>query len=355
MNLTKDSRSDARVKAKHVSWKEYVATFSVLTVLASCQPFLFGMYQGNPLPAKYIVITLIYWGLVSFAFCMSINTQRAQAYDRPMRKIGEAAKQVAEGDFSVYLEPLHTAPKYDYVDIMFTDFNKMVEELGSIETLKNDFIANVSHELKTPIAVVQNYAQLMRRKELSTEERVEYCDTIIGAAQRLTDMITNILKLNQLEHQEIIPSTEPYDLCSRLCDCVLQFDEQLEKKEIKFITDMEDRVLIRADRSMLDIVWNNLLSNALKFTDPGGCIEMRQASDEECVTVRITDTGCGMSDEVRKHIYDQFYQGDTSRATQGNGLGLALVHRVVERCGGTISVSSVPEKGTAFTVTLPKG
>jgi len=267
--------------------------------------------------------------------------------------MAEAAGKVSEGDFSVYVSTVHTADKLDYLDIMIMNFNKMVEELGSIETLKTDFFSNVSHEIKTPLAVIQNNAQLLQKEGLSEEKRMEYTESILHATRRLSNLITNMLKLNKLEKQTIKPVPQKYDLCAQLCDCALQFEDVWERKGIEFDVDIEDRRNIEADEGLLELVWTNLLSNAIKFTPPGGTVRLSQTSDEDEVTISVADTGCGMDEETMKRIFDKFYQGDTSHSTEGNGLGLALVKRVLQLSDGSISVESSVGKGTAFTVKLP--
>lgn len=270
-----------------------------------------------------------------------------------MQKLAQAMSKVAKGDFSVFVPPLHTMDKQDYLDVMIMDFNKMVEELGSIETLKTDFFSNVSHEIKTPLAVIHNNAELLNRKSITEERRLEYSEAILHATRRLANLITNMLKLNKLEKQVIKPVPRLYDVCAQLCECALQFEEMWDKKEIEFEADMEDRAMIRADEGLLDLVWTNLLSNAMKFTPAGGTITITQTSDDEKITVCVSDTGCGMEEAAMKRIFDKFYQGDTSHATEGNGLGLALVRRILELSDGTISVRSIPGEGSSFTVTLP--
>lgn len=348
-----------QVRTKPVSWKRYLATYGVMLLMTGGQmTFLVdelgsASNDSGTSPLVKLFIIMAYWAIMSLLFCIITSRQIISRYDVPMQKLSQAAGKVAGGDFSVYLEPLHTPEKYDYIDATFLDFNKMVEELGSIETLKNDFVANVSHEIKTPVAVIQNYAAAIKNEELTPEQRAEYSDTIINASQRLTELITNILKLNKLDNQEIVPVAEPYDLSGQLAECAVQFVDLFDKKGITFEPEFEDEVTIYADESMMEIVWNNLLSNALKFTGPGGTITMRQTSDAGGVTVTVTDTGCGMTEDVAKRIFDKFYQGDTSHASQGNGLGLALAVRVIQRVNGTISVESEVGKGTTFIVKIP--
>ena len=300
-----------------------------------------------------VLIPTVYWALVAVALTLYARWQIKKTYEEPMHRLAKATAQVAQGDFSVYVPPLHTADKLDYLDVMILDFNTMVEELGSIETLKTDFFSNVSHEMKTPLAVIQNYAQLLQKENLTEEERLEYTDSILQSTRKLSSLITNILKLNKLEKQTIRPVPEQYDLCQQLCDCALQFEDAWEKKDIEFIAELEDRVIIEADPGLLELVWTNLLSNAVKFTPPGGTVTLTQTSDEKEITVSVSDTGCGMDEKTLRHIYDKFYQGDTSHSTEGNGLGLALVQRILQLSNGTITVKSRVGQGSTFTVRLP--
>ena len=300
-----------------------------------------------------VIIPTVYWALVAVALTLYARWQIKKTYEEPMHRLAKATAKVAQGDFSVYVPPLHTADKLDYLDVMILDFNTMVEELGSIETLKTDFFSNVSHEMNTPLAVIQNYAQLLQKENLTEEERREYADSILQSTRKLSSLITNILKLNKLEKQTIRPVPEQYDLCQQLCDCALQFEDAWEKKDIEFIAELEDRVIIEADPGLLELVWTNLLSNAVKFTPPGGTVTLTQTSDEKEITVSVSDTGCGMDEKTLRHIYDKFYQGDTSHSTEGNGLGLALVQRILQLSNGTITVKSRVGQGSTFTVRLP--
>ena len=230
--------------------------------------------------------------------------------------------------------------------------NAMAEELSGVETLRADFIANVSHEMKTPLTVMQNFGTLLKDPDLPEETRVEYAKAITDASRRLSDMMTNILKLNRLENQQIYPTPTTYDLGEQLCESLLQYESEWERKGIEIRTDIAENVLVTADAELLMLVWNNLFSNAFKFTEDGGTVELTLTVEGDLAVVTVRDTGCGMTAEVGAHIFEKFYQGDTSRATQGNGLGLALVKRVVDILQGEIAVESTVGVGTAFTVRI---
>lgn len=299
------------------------------------------------------LVPIVYWGLAAFGLTLFTRQQVKRVYDDPMRNLAEATKRVARGDFSVYVPTIHSPDQLDYLDHMIQDFNTMVAELGSIETMRVDFVSNVSHEIKAPLAVISNYAQLLENRDLTEEKQQACVDEINRNVRRLADLVTNLLKLNKIENQVIQPQAASYDLCGQLAECALLFESAWEEKHIDMEFDTEDRAMICADREMLELVWNNLLSNAVKFTPAGGTVTVKQASDERSVTVTVSDTGCGMSQKTMGRAFEKFYQGDTSHATAGNGLGLALAKRIVEMSGGTIAVSSTLGEGSAFTVWLP--
>ena len=252
------------------------------------------------------------------------------------------------------IDPIHDEDKKDYLDVMIHDLNAMIAELSSIETLKTDFVSNVSHEIKTPISVIQNYAQLLQSGNLSEDERMDYTRSISDAAMRLNSLISNILRLNRLENQQLSPAFAEFDLSSQLTECLLGFENVWEEKNIEIEPDIEDDVRICSDQELLSIVWNNLLSNAFKFTEPGGMVRISLCNENGYAVVSVKDSGCGMKEETMRHIFDKFYQGDTSHATSGNGLGLALVKRIVDITGGEINVESIPEEGSTFTVRMRK-
>lgn len=290
--------------------------------------------------------------LLTALFYIFDAIRRKQMIAKPVKRIQKGIDQVIKGDFSTRIEYIYGEDSDNEFDMIITGLNKMIEELSGVETLRTDFIANVSHELKTPLAVMQNYGTLLQNPELDKEKRIEYGKAIQEQTKRLSNLVMNILKLNKLENQQIYPNVEKYDLGEQICECMLEFESVWEEKEIEIDVNMEEEIQIEADKELLSLVWNNLLSNALKFTDAGGTISLSLHGDDTFAYVQVKDTGCGMSAETGSNIFKKFYQGDTSHATKGNGLGLALVKRVIDICEGEISVSSKLGEGSTFTVKL---
>ena len=289
--------------------------------------------------------------LITFIFATIDFIRRKINVDRPVKVITDTTEKIMQGDFSARIPTMHGAGM-DGFNQIGDAINAMCEELSGVETLRTDFIANVSHEMKTPLAVMQNYGTLLQAADLTDEKRMEYAKGVTDASRRLAEMMTNILKLNRLENQQIFPQTTEFDLGEQLCECLLQFENVWEKKNIEIETDIAEDVKIEADAELLSLVWNNLFSNAFKFTEQGGTVSLSLAATDHHAIIKVKDTGCGMSSEVGAHIFEKFYQGDTSHSVQGNGLGLALVKRVIDIMQGEIGVESAVGKGTTFTVKI---
>jgi len=318
-----------------------------LNVLAKSMGLVFD--AGNIAAAAKVTFGNVL--LITFLFGTVDYIRRKITVDRPVRQITQAAERIMQGDFSARVPQIHGAGTEGFNQIGGA-INKMAEELSGTETLRTDFIANVSHELKTPLAVMGNYAAMLRRPGISEEDKEEYAAAISAAAQKLAQLITNILKLNKLENQQIFPQPAEFDLSGQLCEALLGFEDAWEAKNLEIETDIEDTVLIRSDPELLSLVWNNLISNAVKFTPEGGKISVGLKTEGDRAVISIRDTGCGMKPETGRHIFEKFYQGDSSHATQGNGLGLALVKRVMDIMNGEIGVESVWGEGSTFTVRL---
>lgn len=346
---------DPRARRRPFTWRMFVL---ILLVLCALSWLNVAMLEGLLHMEVFSIVASMgagsYWVAMAFVAAIIIHQVTCMKFDKPMRSLSRAMRAVAGGDFSVRVQSRHKDNKYDYMDLMFEDFNLMARELGSIETMKDDFIANVSHELKTPLAVIRTYADALEHDELTEQERREYAKVIAQASASLSELVSNILKLDKLENQQIVPNTATYDLTRQLSDCALAHEAAWEEKNIDFDAQLEERMMIRADESMLEIAFNNLIDNAIKFTEPGGRIVLRQEPRDDEIVVTISDTGCGMDEETVKHVFDKFYQGDTSHCKEGNGLGMALTWRVVVISGGRIEVRSQPGEGSEFIVHLPR-
>ncbi len=288
---------------------------------------------------------------LSILFVVADKIQRKITTGNPVKEILEATEKISQGDFSVRLENIKEYEKYNDFDLIKENLNKMASELEKSEILKTDFISNISHELKTPLSIIQNYIFLLQDDNLEAETKKKYINTVVSATKRLTNLITNVLKLNKLEHQELNVEFKEIKLHDMLAETILNFEEIIDKKEL--IIDCQlNEVTINSSDVLLEIVWNNLISNAIKFTDNTGKITIKVNRVLEDVIVEVSDTGCGISKETGEHIFEKFYQGDTSHSLEGNGLGLALVKKVIDIIGGEIFVSSELGKGTTFKVIL---
>ena len=288
--------------------------------------------------------------VISVLFSAVDIIRRKITVDKPVKEIRNGLSKLMNGDFSTRISI--SADRYSKFKEIADSINLLAAELSGVETLRTDFIANVSHELKTPLSVMQNYGTMLQNPDLTEQQRTEYAKAITEACRRLASLITNILKLNKLENQQIFPDVKKYDLSEQLCQSLLQFEDVWEKKNIGIETEIGDSIFINSDSELLGLVWSNLLSNAFKFTENGGKVSVSLLTDERYAAVKISDTGCGMSSEAGAHIFEKFYQADTSHSVQGNGLGLALVKRVVDIVHGEISVESAVGKGSTFIVKI---
>ena len=342
------------------AFSHYLLFFIVVAFLVTCCIMLFtnalmdSMHieptaENMTTAAKLTFVNVV---VLSLIFTFIDTLRRKFTVDRAARRIAEAARKIAGGDFSVRVPPVNRFTVDENFNVIIDCFNQMAQELAGVETLRTDFISNVSHELKTPLSVMQNYGTLLQSPDLPEDKRIEYAQGVTGSSRRLADMVTNILKLNKLENQQIFPNATEYDLGEQLCECLLQYESVWERENIDIDTAIAEDVRIRADRELLSLVWNNLLSNAFKFTPQGGTVRLTLTATERHAIVTVTDTGCGMSAETGAHIFEKFYQGDTSHATRGNGLGLPLVKRVVDIVRGEITVQSALGEGSTFTVKI---
>lgn len=340
-------------KRRFLSIAGYAILFVTIAVIITVAIIVFDAV-GRKFGGDKAVLSVVM--LITIAFlalvCTVIDAVRRKiTVDRPVERILEATQRIAAGDFSVRLQISHSYRRYDEYDLIAENINRMAGELSRTEVMHNDFISNVSHELKTPVSILRSYAMAMRNENLDPAVRGRYAQVLVSASDRLSALVTNILKLNKLENQELSPQYETIRLDEMLAQSLLQFEEKIDEKGLELDCDLEE-VYVKSDPNFLEIVWNNLISNAVKFTETGGKIKVTLGAENGQAVVKISDTGCGISRETGMHIFDKFYQGETSHSQEGNGLGLALVKKVIDILGGEISVESEEGKGSVFMVKL---
>ncbi|WP_346847276.1 HAMP domain-containing sensor histidine kinase [uncultured Clostridium sp.] len=296
--------------------------------------------------AFFLTITSL---IISTVIATIISGIASKRILRPIRTLSKATEEVAKGNFSVKIG----IPKDYELSLLAKNFNKMVHELSSIETLRNDFVSNVSHEIKTPIASIQGFAKLIQDKNLDDDERSEFTDIIISESSRLSKLTSNILKLSKLENQEVITGKAEFALDEQIRCAILIMEPEWSEKGIDLDIDL-DKVSIIGNEDLLQQVWLNIIGNAIKFTEKGGTIGIKLMDLKDKIVIKVSDNGVGMNEETQRHIFDKFYQGDKSHLSKGNGLGLSLVKRIIELCDGEIKVRSKLYYGTTFTIGLPK-
>ncbi len=293
--------------------------------------------------------------LLSLLLAIMISVAIERTIVKPMRSMTWHMGELAKGDFSIRMPP------NDRIEIneakQFTkSFNKAAEELSGIEIMRANFISDFSHEFRTPIASISGFAQLLRDQNLSPEERDEYLDIIIDESRRLSNLSEDILNLSRMESSNILTNVGTIDVAEGLRRSIAIVEPNANEKDIAVTVDIDETQVI-GNADYLSQLWTNILQNAVKFTPKGGSIKISlknsQVQKTKSVTCAISDDGCGMDESTRTHLFERFYQGDTSHAQEGNGLGLALCKRIVDLHGGTIRVISAPGKGSTFVVTLP--
>lgn len=268
----------------------------------------------------------------------------------PLQKVGPAMDKISNGDYSVRLETKNNTKE---IQEIYTGFNMMAKELESTEIIQTDFISNVSHEFKTPIAAIEGYSMLLQDDDNLTEEQKEYIEKIILNANRLSSLTGSVLLLSKIENQSIVPNKTHFDLDEQIRQSILLFESEWERKNIDFNIELDDTDYL-GNETLLHHIWDNLISNAIKFSPHGGIIHITLSNFGQKIVFSISDQGPGISDEVKNHIFDKFYQADSSHKQYGNGLGLALAKKIVDLEGGEIFVMNNEDAGCRFTVILNK-
>lgn len=270
----------------------------------------------------------------------------------PIRKMSDATKKVAKGDFNVQIE--NKKIRKDEIGTLTENFNMMVRELESNEYLSKEFMSNVSHEFKTPIASIQGFANLLKDKDVSEKDKEEYIDIIIEESGRLANLSNNIQQLSKLENKKGLIQKQKVAIDEQIRKCIIILNNKLEEKNIEIGMDEDKDVFLNVNEDMMHQVWINLINNAIKYTDDNGRIDIIIDEFKDRVVVEVKDTGRGIKEENVDKIFEKFYQEDSSHNSEGNGLGLAIVKKIVELHKGTIEVKSKIGEGSSFIVTIPK-
>ena len=344
------------MKHNLIDWRHLLLSFIAILFFVSVNFVVYFQFAPYPDHAVTLAGALTFGNVIfmSFLTALAYSIWHMIHVERPVKKILSATDAVTKGDLNTHIDPIHTDEnRKNEFDQIIDNFNVMVKELSSTETLRTDFISNVSHEIKTPLAVISNYATLLKDPSLTEEKRMEYASSIQESTKKLSTLITNILKLNKLENQQIFPDFKEYDVSEQLTVCLLNYESVWEEKNIDIEANIEEGLKINGDEELMSLVFNNLISNALKFTEPGGIVRASAKKSEKEITISVTDTGCGMDEKTARHVFDKFYQGDSSHSGEGNGLGLALAKRVIDIHNASIDVESKVNEGSTFTVHFP--
>ena len=321
---------------------ENVVAIGMSTVVVTVLNKLFGKWIDIS-PAVLVFLFSITIGIILTLF---IN----KMYLAPTIKLNDSMSKVAKGDFSVRLEDKLLVKE---TANMYKNFNLMVEELGSLETIQSDFVSNISHEFKTPINAIEGYSMLLQGCKNVDKEQSEYIEKILFNTKRLSTLVGNILLLAKLDNQSLQAKRSTFRLDEQIRQCILAQEIQWVEKDIELDVELDD-VDFYGTSELLQYVWTNLLSNAIKFSPQNGVISMRLKVESSQIVFTISDNGPGIDEKDMAHVFDKFYQGNTKRKKEGSGLGLALAKQIVEVDGGNIFVENNVEKGCTFTVKFPK-
>ncbi|MBE5963515.1 MAG: HAMP domain-containing histidine kinase [Lachnospira sp.] len=289
---------------------------------------------------------IIYILLISIIVVSVVNDK----FFGPIKELNVAMEKVAQGDFSIRLEEKSWI---DEVKEIYSNFNSMVKELGATEIIQTDFVSNVSHEIKTPINAIEGYVMLLQDSQCSEAEKEQYIERILFNTKRLSELVSNVLLLSKLDNQTLETNATEFRLDEQIRQAIMGFETQWTQKNIDFDIDMAE-IKYRGNEKLLIHVWTNLIGNAIKFSPDNGKIIIRLDSNDKNIAFTIQDEGPGIGKDAIKHIFDKFYQEDSSHKQEGSGLGLALVKRILNICEGNIEIESELGKGSKFIVEIAK-
>ncbi|VEU79836.1 HAMP domain-containing sensor histidine kinase [Haploplasma axanthum] len=312
-------------------------------LIVSLLAFIFSLISNKEMGfiLRALVATTVIGVLLTFLV--------SRIFLREVNKLKRGMQEISEGNFDVRLDLKHPSELKSISD----NFNLMAKELSATQILRNDFISNFSHELKTPIVAIRGFAKLLQNPNLSEEKRKEFLDIIFNESNRLSQLSSNILLLTKLESQGIVIEKKEYYLDEQIRQCILLLSKEWETKNISFNLGL-NKINYYGNEELLQHLWINLIGNAIKFSKKDSMIKIYLEESDNEVIATIKDSGIGMDTESIKRIYDRFFQVDSNNSAYGNGLGLSIVKRIIDLSNGTINVESKIGNGTTFIITLPK-
>ena len=348
--MRKRNRKSPGISRLFLSLALIVATVFIVLLVGAVIIYVRGLPGWVTSPTgrvpRYSPILMVFIVCVAVIFCIMLYIWNRVF--KPIEKLNEALIKVKKGDYNCELVGDN---EIDEIEEMYSNFNSMAHELNSTETLRSDFIANVSHEFKTPLSSIEGYVTLLQTENLSQEKREEYLEKVVINTRRLSDLTGNILKLSKLENQQVLTDKTKIDLSENIRQQILLLEEQWTRKNIELLLELDD-VFIDGNDELLSVVWYNLISNAIKFSHDNGKVTINAHIENDFAYISVADEGIGLAEEELYRVFDKFYQGDTSHKTEGNGLGLALAKKITLLHGGDIYVSSQKGKGATFYVKL---
>lgn len=322
-----------------------MAEFVVVVLLSELAGWLLRRWLGVTVSIPIFVWAILFSVVVGGAITKFIS----RSFIDPITQLGKAMKEVSDGNFQVTAQ---CRSRLKEVNDIYDSFNLMVKELGATETLQTDFISNVSHEFKTPINAIEGYASLLQDHQQSQAEQDAYIEKILFNTHRLSTLTGNILLLSKINNQSIHPQRTVFRLDEQVRQAIVALEQKWTEKDIDFDVEL-DKISYSGYESLLIHVWSNLIDNAIKFDPHGGMIALRLRQEDGFAVFTIDDNGPGVAPEDQERVFHKFYQSDSSRVMDGNGLGLPLVKKIVEFSGGTVTLENLPEAGCRFTVRLP--
>jgi signal transduction histidine kinase len=351
--MSKKQKNDTRARKKRrirlgVGWyisliviAELAAVLGLATGISYFLTEHFPTLANLPMTAWVVIVGIIIGAPIS----IFVN----RALLSPIRKLGDAMNLVSKGSFGIQI---HTRAPFGDIRDIYHNFNLMTRELAATEILKTDFVSNVSHEIKTPITAIEGYAMLLQGSETLSEEDSEYVDKILTNTQRLSELVGNVLLLSKIDNQAIETKAERFSLDEQIRQSILLLEPKWCEKNIELYVDLE-HVIYEGNRGLMIHVWNNLIGNAIKFTPTDSTVKIMLSKGENNLVFEVEDQGSGIADMAINHIFDKFYQADSSHKQEGNGLGLSLAKRIIDIEGGQIKAENI-EGGCRFTVILPE-